>query len=204
MDNHNIVNIADAKNEQSKMQKEFYTNSKTYFYRIIDKDRYTKIDNDLLQDGRLSFKARGIMAYFLSMPEDWKIFASEIVTHSPDGKDSFASGVKELEMYGYIVREKIKDERGKFVGICYRVIENPDRMWDSPENRLSDFGKAATINKRLNKPENPKISSIPGISYKHMFKKLTRAKKKNIPFENINWDTPIEKMEAKKIWDSIK
>ena len=34
--------------------------------------RYARIDNALLQDRELSFRARGILAYVLSRPKNWQ------------------------------------------------------------------------------------------------------------------------------------
>lgn len=38
------------------------------------KDNYTTIDNGYLQNKNLSFKAKGIMTYILSLPDDWVIY----------------------------------------------------------------------------------------------------------------------------------
>jgi hypothetical protein len=48
----------------------------------------------------MSWKARGILIYMLSLPDDWEVHLSEIAKHSEkDGRDSFASGIKELEVF---------------------------------------------------------------------------------------------------------
>jgi hypothetical protein len=71
------------------------------------KDRnYTVMDNTFLKDVRLSWKAKGVMAYLLSLPDDWQIYLSEIETHSPDGKSSLASAINELKEYGYLKAEE--------------------------------------------------------------------------------------------------
>lgn len=35
--------------------------------------RFFRMQNDTVKDVRISFKAKGILAYFLSKPEDWKV-----------------------------------------------------------------------------------------------------------------------------------
>jgi len=91
------------------------------------------IDNTVLRDTRLSWKAKGIMCYILSLPSTWKIYAKEVATHSTDGKASYASGMKELEAYGYIVKTHVRNEHGHFTGYNYMVIEKPGNTTFQPE-----------------------------------------------------------------------
>ena len=37
---------------------------------------YTVLGNDIIRDQRLSWRARGILVYLLSMPENWRTTAS--------------------------------------------------------------------------------------------------------------------------------
>ena len=41
-------------------------------------ERYTVLDNDILRNHALSFKARGILAYILSQPDNWAISSSRL------------------------------------------------------------------------------------------------------------------------------
>lgn len=98
----------------------------TSFYRAKKDKNYTVLDNTCLRDKTLSWKARGIMAYLLSLPEDWDIYLSEVETHATDGRDSLMSGIKELREHGYIVVTKTRNKDGTFENIRYNVIENPN------------------------------------------------------------------------------
>ena len=112
----------------------------TKFIRTDKFANYSMIDNAVLRDARLSWKAKGIMCYILSLPVTWKIFAKEVERHATDGNKSFRAGIKELEAYGYIIKRKSKDNMGRFSGWDYEVIENPGNMPLSPkaEKRMSD------------------------------------------------------------------
>ena len=57
------------------------------------------------QDKRLSWKAKGIYGYICSL-ENYPFKITEAVKNSPQGKKALQSGLKELEKYGYIKREK--------------------------------------------------------------------------------------------------
>jgi hypothetical protein len=95
----------------------------------ISKDKqnpYVMINRRVMQDERLSWKARGLMGYLLSLPDDWTIYLEELERHSDrDGRESLASGIKELIALGYIVREQGRSEKGKFSAISYTVFESP-------------------------------------------------------------------------------
>jgi hypothetical protein len=99
--------------------------AETCFYRAKKEKNYTVLDNTCLRDKSISWKARGIMAYLLSLPEDWEIHFSEVEKHATDGRDALMSGVKELKKHGYIVVTKERKKDGTFDKFRYNIIENP-------------------------------------------------------------------------------
>lgn len=72
------------------------------------------MDKTSLQDKTLSWKAKGILSYMLSMPDDWTFYIDELIKHSTDGKASFRSGFKELQDKGYVTRIRKRNEKGTF------------------------------------------------------------------------------------------
>ena len=48
-------------------------------------ERYTVLDNDILRNHALSFKARGILAYILSQPDNWAISSTRLAKVGSDG-----------------------------------------------------------------------------------------------------------------------
>lgn len=88
---------------------------------------YVMLNKEFLNDETLSWKAKGMLAYLLSLPDDWKIYEEEIATHSKDGIKATRSGIKELITSGYIHREQLR-ENGKFKGYGYCVYESPTVM----------------------------------------------------------------------------
>lgn len=99
--------------------------SEAYFIKQQKKDRYTILDKTCIEDQRLSWKAKGLHTYLMSLPDDWKIYISEIVKHSTDGIDSLQSAIKQLEKYGYIKKLRNRREDGCFGGVSYFVYEKP-------------------------------------------------------------------------------
>lgn len=87
---------------------------------------FTVLNNDLIRDSRLSFKARGLLQYMLSMPDDWKFYVSELAKHSSkEGESAIRSGIEELEKLGYMRRIQNRDKSGKFGAVDWEVLDEP-------------------------------------------------------------------------------
>lgn len=86
---------------------------------------FTILSNAVINDERLSFRARGILTWLLSKPDDWHTRSESIAAQSPkEGRDAVRSALRELADLGYLVREKIQDERGRWSTI-QTVYEEP-------------------------------------------------------------------------------
>lgn len=123
--------------------------------RIRKNSNFVVMDKTSLNDKRLSWKAKGIMAYMLSKPDDWTFYLDEIATHSTDGMSSFRSGFNELKKLGYIQRVQSRDETGKFnwETIVYEqpVTENP--QVDIPQVEKPHMENRNLLNNELTKNE---------------------------------------------------
>lgn len=105
--------------------------------------RFTTIDNGVLNDTSLSWKAKGLFAYLWSKPDDWDFYEIEIAKHSSDGRSSLRAGIKELEGRGYLTRSRQRSTDGKLGGTDWILSENPMQkkpMYDDPmfQNRTYD------------------------------------------------------------------
>lgn len=91
-------------------------------------DNFTIISNDWLRDERLTFKARGLLAYIESHSVDWKINVAWLVAHSVEGKEAIRSAINELELHGYLKREQ-ENQAGRFGEVTFTtqepLAENP-------------------------------------------------------------------------------
>ena len=100
--------------------------AETTFVRTHKDRNYTVLDNTFIRDVTLSWKAKGVMTYLLSLPDDWSVNFSEVLRHSADGETALKSTIKELKEHGYLVSRRLQSSEGKFIGFTYEIIENPE------------------------------------------------------------------------------
>lgn len=96
-------------------------------FRVNKNVNYTVMSNYHLQDKKLSLKAKGLLSYMLSLPDDWDYSLKGLTTGCRDGIDSVRSAVRELEASGYLRRSKVRDARGRIVDYNYEVFELPQK-----------------------------------------------------------------------------
>ena len=152
---------------------------------INKKENFTSIHNKLINDSKISLKAKGIMLYMLSKPENWKYNPKEIAKNSKDGLDSVYSGIKELIEAGYVSRVRHSDGT-----VDYFVFE------DVEENDIIDFSKKENPNRENPNRENPNRENpnreIPDV-----------YKRKNTNKERIIINTELKKEKTKNDIDNF-
>lgn len=117
------------------------------FINKIKKSPYVILDKRFLMDKTLSMKAKGLLAYFLSLPSNWRIRVREVVEHFPDGKHAVYSAVKELRQRGYIIYYVRRNENGSYQPE-YDVFEFPEQT-----KEISSAEKApVSLSNHLNSP----------------------------------------------------
>ena len=99
---------------------------------------FTTVDNVVLNDTNLSWKAKGLFVYLWSQSDEWNFYETEVSKHSTDGIVSLKNGLKELEDQGYLKRQRVRDEQGKFKENEWILSESP--MLEKPmlENLMLD------------------------------------------------------------------
>lgn len=70
------------------------------------KTNYSVIRNDLLQEPDISWQAKGIWAYCMTLPENWKINLTDLTNRSTNKRHSTRTALKELEAAGYVKRTR--------------------------------------------------------------------------------------------------
>lgn len=91
----------------------------------------------------------------LSLPENWDYTTKGLSRICKDGIDSINSGVKELEANGYVIRRRLRNEKGQLTTIEYTIFEQPQSL-DTTD--VSHKGENPILDKQVQeKPilENP-------------------------------------------------
>ncbi|WP_055108967.1 helix-turn-helix domain-containing protein [Paenibacillus ihumii] len=155
---------------------------------------FTRIINESLHDERLSFKARGLLAYMLSKPDNFKFYIDELTKHTTEGKDSIRAGMKELEQLGYVHRYPFKNERGKIMSWELDIYESPSLRPESgfpvvenPTLITNDY-IITNEDKRLNKYLSLKREDDPYIkTYLRYFSQKKNKQHMRVTEEQREW-----------------
>ena len=91
--------------------------------RIRKATNFVVMDKTHLNDRELSWKGTGLMSYLLGLPDDWEVNVSDLQQRKKDGRDGTYSAMHELIKAGYVVRNTLKDDKGRVQGIEYMVYE---------------------------------------------------------------------------------
>lgn len=94
-------------------------------FKIKKNKNFTIMSNYHLKDMKLSLKAKGLLSYMLSLPEDWDYSLKGLCAICKESKDSIRSALKELENFNYLKIEKTKNNKGYFE-YNYLIYEIPN------------------------------------------------------------------------------
>lgn len=118
---------------------------------------FTIADNRIMQLQGLSFEARGLYFYMLSLPDDWEFSEARLAKNGGIGIDKCKRILKELFCIGLLKREFIHNEKGhkKSIYTLYdfstlenSTLENPTLENPTLENPMNN--KELYNNKELN------------------------------------------------------
>ncbi|MFE2287879.1 helix-turn-helix domain-containing protein [Streptomyces sp. NPDC059443] len=97
------------------------------------KHAFTVLGNEVVRDRRLSFTARGILCYLLSLPDGAREDVRTLADRHPGvGRRGVAKAVDELVRYGYYVRRTVRDQQTGHVRTETFVYDSP-HTGDRPE-----------------------------------------------------------------------
>ena len=95
---------------------------------------YVVITKNIFEDDDISWRAKGMMGYLLSRPDDWTIIIGDLVNRAPEGRTAVRSILRELEKHGYLFKQTLRDAKGHWAGTEMIVLESPlppkQRSWN--------------------------------------------------------------------------
>jgi hypothetical protein len=85
------------------------------------KSDFFQMNNAPAQDPGLSWAAKGLPAYLLSLPEVWEVHLRDLFTRSADGRRHTQDALNELIAAGYVVKEQGENKRRDTKYTVYEV-----------------------------------------------------------------------------------
>ena len=143
---------------------------------------YTIMSNHHLQNKNLSLKAKGLLSYMLSLPEDWDYSLAGLEANCKESKTSLRTALNELKENGYLVIEKMYPNQtvSKRIEYIYNIFEEPHLEpgihKQDTENQYLDFQDV-----EFNTQQNTNKQII-----KEQIDKDDKTKSSNISYDNHN------------------
>lgn len=136
---------------------------------------FTVIDNLVLNDTSLSWKAKGLFCYLWSQADEWNFYVKEVAKHSKGGKDQVTTGLEELENAGYLLRNRQRNELGQLKNNEWLLSDHPKEKWKNIAKKRTNKKKApmtdfpAQDNPVQGNPaqENPSLTNTNCNKYQH-------------------------------------
>ena len=114
---------------------------------------FTMIPNQILHDSRLSWGARGLMAFIVSQKPGYSLSRDELVAVSPMGRKGLKTLIDELREFGYLEISQSR-ECGKF-GASIMVAKLPSVSHSEPLTDLPSTVAPSTVSEHT--PLNTKV-----------------------------------------------
>lgn len=117
--------------------------------------------NHHLRNTELSLKAKGLLSLMLSLPENWDYTTKGLSCICKDGIDSINGTIKELEEQGYVIRKRLRNDKGQLTTTEYTILEQPQSLdtsqsppkWENPILDNPVLGNPTLENPILGEPK---------------------------------------------------
>ena len=126
-------------------------------FRVEKMKGYTVMSNHHLKNKALSLRAKGLLSLMLSLPDDWSYTMKGLAVISVEGIDAIRQAIAELEKHRYVIRSRVRDERGCLRGSEYVVYEQPPAQAPDCADEQTEHGEPMQDKPILENPilENP-------------------------------------------------
>ncbi|MBO5095696.1 MAG: hypothetical protein J6D28_06395 [Bacilli bacterium] len=151
-------------------------------FKIEKQKNYTVMSNYHLQDRNLSYKAKGLLSFMLSLPEDWDYSMKGLVAVSKENIKAIRTILNELKEHGYLEIVQTRGEKGyyKYEYIIREIPIEIEKQKDNPDTQKGntvegDTEKDTQIN---TKKQNTK-------------EQIVKRVKENLPFVDLDELNPL-------------
>lgn len=167
-------------------------------YRHTHADCFTVLPNALIRDSALTLRDVGLLAYLLSLPEDWQfsVRGMDAILEN-DGKNVIQTSLRNLENQGYLRRFQPRGENGLMMDNIWDITDIPRVFGFLPLTEGSHTDKPCTEKPCTDEPCTEKPCTVePCTVNPPQTKKLSNK-------ETINKET-IKQTQFRKEYQSQK
>ncbi len=117
-----------------------------------NKTGWTTIDNSILNDESLSWRAKGLACYLISKPDNWVIRMPHLANVGKEGEKAVRTALQELAIAGYLMRLRERTTSGELTTVT--IIADYPAFIDhgTPQERINGYAS---------KPTEPPITDLP-------------------------------------------
>jgi hypothetical protein len=162
---------------------------KTIFRIQKNKDNpYAMIDRRVLENPALSWKAKGLLAYLLSRPDNWEVQIGDLLKRSTDGESATREAINELEVAGHIQKTAERAEGARFLRWVMLIHEHP--VPNSERTHHKRLARKSAQQAAQTPPEEPPaepLCDFPHVDFPHVdFPHVENRPLNNTDLTNIN------------------
>ncbi len=167
-------------------------------------DAFTQISNRLFRDGRISFKAKGLFGLISTHRDGYGINPRRLAAQSTDGLSAIRAGLKELEQFGYLVRDQQRRPDGTMGQVEYLITDMPIEQTPSSGPVAENPQPAPTYEDAQNRRSQP-VTDYPHAVHPHAAHRTPKNNKnKNTSRKNTNPTSPLPPPEPAQSADASR
>lgn len=95
--------------------------------KLTIKTKFATVPTSLLNDPKISLKAKGIYGFMQSKPDNWEFTVNGLENQLLEGREAIRAALVELQDAGYLVRINYKNDKGQW-DCDYELFERPNRI----------------------------------------------------------------------------
>ena len=158
-------------------------------FRVEKNKNYTVMSNYHLRDKNLSLKAKGLLSYMLSLPDNWDYSLEGLVKVNKEGLSAIKSTVKELKENNYLEIKKLYGNQTKSGRIDYEYL-----IFETPKVKKQEVGFLPL--------ENQPLENQLQINTNNKILKKESKKKKKIIKKDLDFEKDIKFYESNKLYEN--
>lgn len=171
---------------------------------------FTQINNATLREKGLSLRARGLLAYMLSFPDNWEFSVCNIVAETGESDRTVRRILAELEKQGFIYREQSRDDLGKFEDATSWVFETATaaRISRKKETAETETKKISPPSAKTPSAEKPSAKIPSAVNCRRKNNEYKRISKERILSSNertvaASYDVVLDLVEDSELRNAL-